>query len=260
MVSPVGVGLAALGRPAYINIGRAEDFGSDRSVAQFERRCHQMLDAAYESGILYVDAARSYGPCRIISGQLALQTNTSDRRSDRRIEVGVFLRRRMANGRTRPRAEGPLCESLEEQIDESRAILGDYLKLYQIHSATLESGVLDDTEVLSALAALREDGLAIGLTVSGPRQTDVIRRALSILIDGVRLFQVVQATWNLLDPSAGPALAEAKALGCGVIIKEVLANGRLTNRLAQSIGHTKSIHPPNAICRSSISSSIHVPS
>ena len=40
----------------------------------------------------------------------------------------------------------------------------------------------------------------------------------------------MQATWNLLEPSAGPALAEARAAGMGVIIKEALANGRLTSR------------------------------
>ena len=72
----------------------------------------------------------------------------------------------------------------------------------------------------------------IGLTVSGSRQSDVIRRALDIHVDGVRLFQVVQATWNLLERSAASALADAKAADCGVIIKEALANGRLTSRAA----------------------------
>jgi aryl-alcohol dehydrogenase-like predicted oxidoreductase len=42
------------------------------------------------------------------------------------------------------------------------------------------------------------------------------------------VFDVVQATWNLLEPSAGPALAEAKGRGRGVIVKEALANGRLS--------------------------------
>jgi aryl-alcohol dehydrogenase-like predicted oxidoreductase len=40
----------------------------------------------------------------------------------------------------------------------------------------------------------------------------------------------VQATWNLLEPSVGPALAEAHDRGWGVIVKEALANGRLTGR------------------------------
>jgi aryl-alcohol dehydrogenase-like predicted oxidoreductase len=63
--------------------------------------------------------------------------------------------------------------------------------------------------------------------VSGPAQADVIRRALDVSVDGENPFQVVQATWNLLERSAGPALAEAKSRGWGVIVKEALANGRL---------------------------------
>ena len=38
----------------------------------------------------------------------------------------------------------------------------------------------------------------------------------------------MQATWNLLEPSAGPALARGARAGLGVIVKEALANGRLT--------------------------------
>jgi aryl-alcohol dehydrogenase-like predicted oxidoreductase len=64
--------------------------------------------------------------------------------------------------------------------------------------------------------------------VSGPRQAEAVRRALDVEVDGAGVFDVVQATWNLLEPSAGPALAEAKGRGRGVIVKEALANGRLS--------------------------------
>ncbi len=47
---------------------------------------------------------------------------------------------------------------------------------------------------------------------------------------GQLLFNSVQATWNLLEQSAGPALLEAQQRGMSVIIKEGMANGRLTNR------------------------------
>jgi aryl-alcohol dehydrogenase-like predicted oxidoreductase len=57
-----------------------------------------------------------------------------------------------------------------------------------------------------------------------------VRRALAVTVAGERLFDCVQATWNLLEPSAGPALEEARAAGLGVIVKEALANGRLTAR------------------------------
>src|SRR5690606_25709587 len=106
----------------------------------------------------------------------------------------------------------------------------EYLDLYQIHSATLESGVLGDAAVLDDLARLRRSGLCIGLSVSGPRQGDIIRRALEVERDGERLFSTVQATWNLLEQSAEDALEEAHRAGLQVIVKEALANGTLTER------------------------------
>jgi aryl-alcohol dehydrogenase-like predicted oxidoreductase len=70
----------------------------------------------------------------------------------------------------------------------------------------------------------------VGLSVSGPSQADTIRRALDVRVDGISPFGAVQATWNLLEPSAGAALADAHDSGWGVIVKEALANGRLTDR------------------------------
>ncbi|MBV8217307.1 MAG: aldo/keto reductase, partial [Solirubrobacterales bacterium] len=87
------------------------------------------------------------------------------------------------------------------------------------------SGVLDDPAVMEELAQLRAKGMAIGFTTSGPRQAETIERALE-----VGGFDAVQSTWNLLERSAGPALEMARREGLGVIIKEALANGRLTER------------------------------
>ena len=115
--------------------------------------------------------------------------------------------------------------NLRIQEAESLDQLGANLRLYQIHSATIESGVLDDGAVLDELARLRAGGLAIGISTSGPRQAETIRLALE-----TGGFDAVQVTWNLLERSAGPALAEAHAAGVGVIVKEALANGLLTVR------------------------------
>jgi len=83
---------------------------------------------------------------------------------------------------------------------------------------------------LAELARLRNAGLKIGLTVSGAHQADTIWQALEIAYDGRLLFSSVQATWNLLEQSASSALQATHEAGLGVIIKEVLANGRLTPR------------------------------
>jgi aryl-alcohol dehydrogenase-like predicted oxidoreductase len=229
-VSPIGLGLAALGRPAYINLGRDQDYGRERTVAVIEQRCHEMLDAAYAAGVRYVDAARSYGLAEEFLG-----TWLSARRPSRdALTVGSKWGYAYVGSW---RLDAPVhevkdlsVETLRRQITESRTLLGEGLRLYQIHSATIESGVLDDARVLDELGRLHSAGLAIGLTVTGPGQADVIRRALNVNTRRANLFQVVQATWNLLEPSAGSALADAKASGLGVIIKEAVANGRLTER------------------------------
>ncbi len=229
-VSRIGLGLAALGRPAYINLGRDEDYGRERTVAVMERRCHDMLDAAYATGIRYVDAARSYGSAEAFLGSW-LRSRQPARES---LTIGSKWGYSYVGGWRLDAAVHEVKDlsvaTLERQIVESRALLGDWLRLYEIHSATIESGVLDDARVLDALEGLRAEGLAIGLTVTGPVQADIIRKALDVNTKRANLFQVVQATWNLLEPSAGPALADAKAQGLGVIIKEAVANGRLTER------------------------------
>jgi aryl-alcohol dehydrogenase-like predicted oxidoreductase len=230
MVSRIGLGLAALGRPAYINLGRDHDYGSDRTAAVMEQRCHQMLDAAHAAGVRYIDAARSYGLAEAFLGTW-LRARTLSRNA---LTIGSKWGYAYVGGwrldASVHETKDLSVDALRRQIVESRTLLGDRLQLYQIHSATLEGGVLEDGSVLDELDRLRSEGLVIGITVTGPGQAKAIRRALEVNAKRANLFQVVQATWNLLEPSAGAALAEAKALGLGVIVKEAVANGRLIDR------------------------------
>ena len=227
-VTPVGLGLAALGRPAYIDLGRDADLGPARDVEALERRCHQVLDAAFAAGVRYLDAARSYGraeeflaswlrsrdvdPAEVTVGSKWGYTYVGDWRMDADTHE----------------VKDHSLPALTRQAAETRSLLGDHLDLYQIHSATLDSGVLEDRPVLDELTRLRDQGLVIGLSSSGPAQAATIRRALELTTAGKAPFACVQATWNLLEPSAGPALAEAGQAGWGVIVKEAVANGRLT--------------------------------
>ncbi len=91
--------------------------------------------------------------------------------------------------------------------------------------------MLTNAAVLAELAQLKRDGLKIGLSLSGNQQGETLKRALEVQTEeGLLLFDSVQATWNLLEQSAGAALREAHEAGLGVIVKEALANGRLTPR------------------------------
>lgn len=241
-VSPLGLGLAALGRPGYLNLGHADDLGEDRSVDALRARAWEVLDAAWAQGVRAFDAARSYGRAEeFLAGWLAardLDRAPGGSQGGSGPSADVVVSSKWGYTYTagwRPDAEvhevkDHSLAQLRRQVAESRDLLGPHLDVYQIHSATLESGVLDDAEVLAELAALAADGLVVGLSVSGPRQAEVIRRALQVQAEGRCPFAVVQATWNVLEPSAGAALAEAAAAGWGVIVKEGVANGRLTGR------------------------------
>jgi aryl-alcohol dehydrogenase-like predicted oxidoreductase len=227
-VTPVGLGLAALGRPAYIDLGRDADLGDDRGVDALERRSHQVLDAAWAAGVRYLDAARSYG-----RAEAFLAAWLTDRGIDpAQVTVGskwgyTYVGDWRMDAGTHEVKDHSLA-ALTRQAAESRELLGDHLDLYQVHSATLDSGVLEDRAVLEELGRLRDQGIVVGLSTSGPAQADTVRRALEVSAGGAAPFACVQATWNLLEPSAGPALAEASAAGWGVIVKEAVANGRLS--------------------------------
>ncbi len=226
-VSRIGLGLAAIGRPAYITTNRAADLGSDRSLGALRERTWQLLDAAYSAGVRYLDVARSYGLAEAFLGEwIASRAEVDD------LVVGSKWGYTYVGNwdLTAPVQEikDLSLATFERQYNETRALLGEHLRLYQVHSLTIESGALDDLPLLAALARRRAEGLLIGITTTGPKQADTIRRALDVRVDGTLLFSSVQATWNLLEPSAGPALNDASAAGWAVIVKEALANGRLT--------------------------------
>jgi aryl-alcohol dehydrogenase-like predicted oxidoreductase len=124
----------------------------------------------------------------------------------------------------------------ERQLAESAVRLGRYLSLYQIHSVTAESKTLEDDALIDAIARLRERGIRAGLSVSGPGQDVAIQRSLEVRRDGERVFDSVQATWNLLERGAESALADAHAAGMKVVVKESLANGRLSGKREEGSG------------------------
>lgn len=226
-VTPVGLGLAALGRPAYLNVGHGADLPADRSVPRMRRHAHTVLDRAADLGIGYVDAARSYGRAEEFLGAWIADHPQRARALTVGSKWGYTY---TADWQLTPAEHEVKDHSLatfQRQLAETRAQLDGHLDLYQIHSATRESGVLEDRAVLEALQRVADEGIVIGLTLSGPDQAATLERALELTTAGRAPFATVQATWNLLEPSVGTALAAAHEAGWGVIVKEAVANGRL---------------------------------
>ncbi|TNC25433.1 aldo/keto reductase [Amycolatopsis alkalitolerans] len=221
----IGLGLAAVGRPAYINLGRAEELPAERDVETMRRVTYAMLDGAYQAGVRWIDVARSYGRAEeFLAGWLARRNHGDLTVSSKwgYTYVGAW---RMDAAMHEVKEHS--ASSFSRQWSESRALLGSAINLYQVHSLTTDSPLFTDEPLLRALSALGDDGVRVGFSTSGPRQAEVIRRAFELEVAGRPIFTAVQSTWNLLEPSAGRALAEAHAAGNLVLVKETLANGRL---------------------------------
>jgi aryl-alcohol dehydrogenase-like predicted oxidoreductase len=216
----LGLGLAALGRPGYLNVGHGAELGEDRSVDALRARTFEVLDYAYGAGVRDFDVARSYGRGEEFLGEWLRAHNPSGVHVSSK--WGYIYTAGWQVDHDPPEVKHHDLATFQRQLNESRENLGEWLGLYQIHSATPESGVLADDALLSAM---QETDLSLGVSVSGVSQAETIDAALA-----TGLFDAVQATWNLHERSAGDALARASARGLKVIVKEGLANGRLADR------------------------------
>ncbi|QKW35718.1 aldo/keto reductase [Actinomadura sp. NAK00032] len=221
----LGIGLAALGRPAYINVGRAGELPPERSVDLMREATWDVLDDAYAAGIRWVDTARSYGRAEeFLGGWLSAREPEDVTVSSKwgytyvggwKTDAAVHEVKEHSLGRYRA------------QYRETRELLDGHLSVYQVHSLTEGSPLFQDIRLQEALAELSAEGVRVGFSTSGPGQADTIRRAMALNVSGQRLFTSVQSTWNVLETSAEDALRDAHDAGLHVLLKEVLANGRL---------------------------------
>ncbi|MGY8910784.1 MAG: aldo/keto reductase [Flavobacteriales bacterium] len=219
----LGLGTAALGRPQYINVRQNDVDNSD--LAAFRKQSFQVLEDAYNAGIRYFDTAPGYG----LAEELVL--DWLETKDDNSIEIATkwgytYTANFDANATVHEVKEHSLAK-LNEQWNFSKQLL-PYLKVYQIHSATLETGVLENQEVLKQLAFLKKEyNLKIGLTTTGTNQVEVIKKALDVFVDGKQLFDVFQVTYNFLEQSLLEIIDELHQQNKKIVIKEALANGRV---------------------------------
>lgn len=224
----MGLGLAALGRPGYINLGHGEDLSQDYNEAKMEAQTHLMLDVALAQGIRYFDAAQSYGKAESFLSSWLIKRKPEDIRVGSK--WGYYYTADWSVQAEQHEIKEHTLHRLNLQWPESKSRLQPYLNLYQIHSATFESGVLENEKVLTRLDEIKSEGYQIGLSVSGANQSAVIEAALKIRMNGEPLFDSVQVTYNILEQSVTDVLKAAHDQGLQTIIKEGVANGRLTSR------------------------------
>jgi aryl-alcohol dehydrogenase-like predicted oxidoreductase len=219
----IGLGTAAIGRPLYINI-REESTNNEFSLEYFRQKGIEVLDAAYAQGIRYFDTAPGYG----MAEQMLI--DWIQEKKDENIEIatkwGYTYVANFDSEAIQHEIKEHSLQKLNEQWEASKNLL-PWLTTYQIHSATLETGVLDNTEVLNRLAQLKDEyGIRMAITTTGANQVDVLNRALDIEVDGNELFDLFQVTYNVFDQSIALLAGQIANRGKRLVIKEALANGR----------------------------------
>ena len=228
IASRLGLGLAAIGRPAYITVGRTHDLGDGdgRSLDALRERAHDLLDAAWWLGIRYIDCARSYGHAEEFLGSwLAAHPGRRDE-----LTIGSkwgyeYLGDWRMDAPVHERKEHSLA-MLDRQWSETRAALGTQPDVYLIHSLTPDSPALDDGALLDRLRELAADGARVGFSTSGPRQAEVIDAALAIGSSPVLgRAEHLEPARTVGGRGVGNARTTPRWL---VVVKEALANGRLT--------------------------------
>jgi aryl-alcohol dehydrogenase-like predicted oxidoreductase len=222
-IQKIGLGTAAIGRPQYINI--RQETTTEFSLDDFRKKGLEMLDTAYRQGIRYFDTAPGYG----MAEQLLIEWVAE--KEDASIEVATkwgytYVANFDPTAKQHEVKEHSL-EKLNEQWEQSKKLL-PLLTTYQIHSATLETGVLENDKILHRLAELRnKHSILIGISTTGTNQVEAIKKALDVEVNGNSLFDVFQVTYNIFDQSLATISDLLSKQNIRLVIKEALANGRV---------------------------------
>src|SRR5690625_3275174 len=177
-INRIGVGLAALGRPAYINLGRSAVLPEQRTVEQMRDRTRAVLDEAHRWGVRWVDAARSYGSAEWFLADWLTQRGHQDVSVSSKWGYAYVAEWRVETEVHEIKEHS--VERLRAQWAETRDLLGQRVDLYQVHSLTVDSPLFDDLALQYELARIRDAGVRLGISTSGAAQAVAIERAFEL--------------------------------------------------------------------------------
>ncbi len=191
-VSRLGAGLSEIG--SQLTFGETE-------------RAGQVLNAALDAGINFLDTSACYG----ISEELIGRT-IAHRRGE------YILATKCGHVAGGYEGQEWTAQTITDSIDRSlQRMKTDVLDLVQLHSCSVD--ILEKGEVIEALQAARDAGKTRFIGYSGDNE------AARWAVDS-GLFNTLQTSFNLVEQNARLKLfTQAKAQGMGIIVKRPIANG-----------------------------------
>jgi aryl-alcohol dehydrogenase-like predicted oxidoreductase len=202
VVSALGLGTVKIGRNEQVKYPEAFTIPDDSSV-------RKLLDQARDLGINLVDTAPAYGTSEERLGQLL--GNRQD------WVIVTKTGEEFSNGTSRfDFSAAHTRMSIERSL---RRLRTGYLDMVLIHSDGNDTAILDQGECIRVLQDCKREGLVRAIGMS----TKTVAGALR----AVRELDVAMLTYNLQQRDDLPAIALARELGKGVIVKKGLMSGHV---------------------------------
>ncbi len=211
-LSPIAFGAFKIGRNVNTRHARAYDLPDETAATR-------LLSRVLDLGINVIDTAPAYGISEERIGRAV-----AHRRDEYYISTKVG-EQFFHDGRSSFDFTGP---AIRQSIHQSlRRLRTDHLDFAFIHSDGNDEAIMNGTDCVATLQSLRDQGLIgrIGLsgkTVDGAMQAMTWADALMV-------------TYNAVDLSHEPVIAEAARRGTGIFVKKGLASGHLP--AAKAIEH-----------------------
>lgn len=210
-VTPIGFGSFKIGRNQGVKYPISYALPDDREV---ERLLNGVLDA----GVNYIDTAPAYGLSEERIGRAI-----GHRR--REYLLGTKVGEEFSDGESRYDFSAPAVrKSVERSLQRLKT---EVLDIVLVHAHRDDVSILNQTDLVSELNAMKDRGLVRAIGFSG-KTVEAARMAL-LWAD------LIMVEYHLDDTSHATVMDEASQRGIGVVVKKGLASGRLDPQ--EAIGH-----------------------
>jgi len=209
-VSPIGFGAFKIGRNQGIKYPRGYALPDQREV-------DHLLNAVLDIGINYIDTAPAYG----VSEQ-RIGSAIGHRRSEFILSTKIgetFTHGQSSYDFSAQEVRNSLHRSLKRLATET-------VDIVFIHSHGQDLEIINQTDVVSTLIELRDQGLVRAIGLSGK----TVQGAQAALAWA----DVIMVQYHLDDKTHEQVIAKAHNQGIGVVVKKGLASGQLA--APQAIG------------------------